>query len=215
MFGPTETRVTELDEGFTVAPEDVRSLLRLANQNLGAEYRAEDIVSLRCGVRSLAVRRSFSKVVHPLELSRKHLIHQDRTRQVVAVYGGKLTSGGMLAEAVLARLAPHLPKPAAVTQSNGSAAGPLEHFPGMAEPVPAAAWCRDHEHCHTLDDYLRRRTNIAQWLPCGGLGAKSENLSALRRLAGTFHLTDADAEQAVITYQNQVRDRHDAILAAI
>ena len=48
-----------------------------------------------------------------------------------------------------------------------------EEFPWVGT-VPSAAWCRDHEHCHTLDDYLRRRTNIAQWTPRCGLGADSE-----------------------------------------
>ena len=215
MFGPTETRVTELAAGMTVAPEDVRSLLALANQNLSATYRVEDIVSMRCGVRALAVRRGFTKVVHPLELSRKHLLHQDRTRPVVAVYGGKLTGCGILAEAVLARLAPHLPQPPPVATRPAAAAPPLESFPGLSEPVPAAAWCRDHEQCHTLDDYLRRRTNIAQWLPRGGLGATGENLGILRQLAGAFYSDDAAITQALATYQSSVQDHHDAVLAAV
>jgi dTDP-4-amino-4,6-dideoxygalactose transaminase len=49
--------------------------------------------------------------------------------------------------------------------------------------VPSATWCRDHESCHTLADYLRRRTNIAQWLPRGGLGAHDEHLPATRAVA--------------------------------
>ncbi len=215
MFGPTETRARDLREGFSVAPADVRSLLLLANQNLAANYRAEDIVSMRCGIRPLAVRRDFSKVVHPLELSRQHRVHHDRARQVVAVYGGKLTSCGVLAAAVLARLAPHLPPPGAATQAPTLADPPPEYFPGLPEPVPAAAWCRDHEHCHTLDDYLRRRTNIAQWLPRGGLGAASENLAFLRELAGIFHPNQSAVANAVATYETTVRERHDDILTAI
>jgi glycerol-3-phosphate dehydrogenase len=215
MFGPTETRVTELAAGLTIAPEDVRSLLALANQNLRATYRAEDIVSMRCGVRPLAVSRDFSKVVYPLELSRKHRVFHDAARRVVAVYGGKLTSCGLLAEEVLARLAPHLPQRQGVTARPAVEPPPVVAFPGLAEPVPAAAWCRDHEYCHTLDDYLRRRTNIAQWLPRGGLGANSENLTSLQQIAGEFYGDTAAAEQALADYQTTVRDHHDAILAAV
>ena len=65
---------------------------------------------MRCGIRPLAVRRGFSKKAYPLELSRKHLIHGDRARQVVAVYGGKLTSCGLLAGQVRTLLAPYLQK---------------------------------------------------------------------------------------------------------
>jgi glycerol-3-phosphate dehydrogenase len=215
MLGPTETRVTNLAEGMTVAPEDVRSLLALANRNLSAAYRAEDIVSMRCGVRALAVRREFSKVVHPLELSRKHLLYQDRARQAVVVYGGKLTGCGALAEAVLACLAPHLPQPVPVTAPPAVAAPPMEPFPGLHEPVVAAAWCRDHEHCHTLDDYLRRRTNIAQWVPRGGLGVASENLAWLRQIARVFYPDEAAVARALASYQTNVRENHSAILAAV
>ena len=31
---------------------------------------------------------------------------------------------------------------------------------GMPEPVPSIDWCVRNEACCTLDDYLRRRTNI-------------------------------------------------------
>ena len=39
-----------------------------------------------------------------------------------------------------------------------------ERFPGLAEEVPSARSCAD-ESCWSLEDYLRRRTNISQWVP--------------------------------------------------
>lgn len=215
MCGPTETRVTNLGEGFTVSPEDVRSLLRLANRNLHRHYRAEDIVSMRVGIRPLAVRRGFSKAVHPLELSRKHLIHCDPKRQALAVYGGKLTSCGLLAQEVLARLRQHLPRPGRVPLPHTPQAAPTETFPGLGEPVTSAIWCRDREYCHTLEDYLRRRTNIAQWIPRGGLGALSENLQTLRRIARVFYPNEPAADAAITAYQASVREHHDSILAKV
>lgn len=213
LCGPTETRLGEIGEGFSASPEDVRSLLLLANENLHTHYRAEDIISMRCGIRPLAVRRGFSKKAYPLELSRKHLIHCDRARQVVAVYGGKLTSCGLLAGQVRTLLAPYLRAgcpvlpPALETPATG-------RFPGLNEPVPSAAWCRERELCYTLEDYLRRRTNLAQWIPRGGLGIHSENLETLRQLARIFHRTEAAANEAVIDYERNIRERHDDVLAA-
>ncbi len=214
MCGPTETSVASIHDGFRVSPDDVRYLLRLANGNLDTCYGSEDIVSLRCGIRPLGVRRGHSKVVHPLKLSRKHLVHHDPERKVVAVYGGKLTSCGSLAEQVDALISPELPR------CRGKSAGVLpspilDSFPGLEEPMPSPTWCRDHEYCHTLDDYLRRRTNIAQWIPRGGLGNYSENLEAIRKIARVFSRDKTAANTSVAAYQEQIRDNHDQVLATV
>jgi glycerol-3-phosphate dehydrogenase len=213
LCGPTETRIAEIGDGFNVSPEDIRSLLLLANQNLHTCYGVEDIISLRCGIRPLAVRRGFSGAAYPLELSRKHLIHHDQRRQAVAVYGGKLTSCGLLAEQVRTVLATHLRAGRLVLPPTLETPA-TEFFPGLDEPVPAAAWCRDREHCHTLEDYLRRRTNIAQWIPRGGLGVDSENLEPLRQIARVFCRSESAADEAIAAYQHSVRERHDDVLAS-
>lgn len=214
LCGPTETRVTCLREGFRPEAGDVRSLLRLCGENMNGRFGPEDIVSLRCGVRPLAVRRGFSQVVHPLELSRRHLIHHDRSRQVIAVYGGKLTSCGLMAEEVEKRVSPHLERRTDV-ETGLIGDPPMEHFPGLGQAVPGARWCRDHERCLTLEDYLRRRTNIAQWVPRGGLGRHSENTDTIRRIARIFSPDEASAEVALASYQKSVRVRHDAVLGAV
>lgn len=214
LCGPTETRVTSLAEGFQPDTGDIRSLLLLANGNLKDHHRVEDIVSLRCGVRPLAVRRGSAHVLHPLELSRRHLIHHDRSRNGIAVYGGKLTSCGLMAHDVDRLLSPHLRK-RGVKVPDLPAPVPMEPFCGLEEPVPDAAWCRDHEQCLTLEDYLRRRTNIAQWVSRGGLGNDSEHLGAIRRIARVFSPDLASAEVLLADYQKSVWDRHDRLLAAV
>lgn len=214
LCGPTETRVTSIREGFQPTSGDVRSLLRQSNENLDARHRANDIVSLRCGIRPLAVRRGYSKIVHPLELSRRHLIHHDRSRNVISVFGGKLTSCGIMAEEVSALLSPHL-RPGPVPVPFPLKPPPTECFPGLDEPVPLATWCRDLEYCCTLDDYLRRRTNIAQWIFRCGLGRDSGNIEAIRRIARVFSPDSAAADEALAVYQKTVRERHDRILASV
>ncbi len=214
LCGPTEERVTRIGEGFKSTTEDVRWLLKSANENLEAPVRAEDVVSLRCGIRPLAVRRDFSKIVHPLELSRRHLIHLDHSRNVIAVYGGKLTSCGDMAEQVLSFLSPHL-KTREIRKPLDLGCPPAFEFPGIDEPMPSPLWCRDHESCHTLEDYLRRRTNISQWVPRCGLGLNSENRKALRQIARVFSPDALSADKTLRTYEESVRLNHDAILAAV
>jgi glycerol-3-phosphate dehydrogenase len=214
LCGPTETRLTEIGDGFSVSPTDIRWLLRMANQNLHTRYGAEDIVSMRCGIRSLAVRRGFSNAAHSSEFSRKHLVHHDRARQAIAVYGGKITSCGQMADEVRARLSSHL-RAAQVSLPPSPEAPPTEFFPGLTEAVPSAAWCREREHCHTLEDYLRRRTNIAQWVPRGGWGLRSENGETLREIARVFCRNEAAVDEAIAAAERRVREQHDDILAAV
>jgi hypothetical protein len=120
----------------------------------------------------------------------------------------------VLAKEVRARLSPHLP-PRHPSLPAKIKAPATEFFPGLSEPVPSAAWCRNREHCHTLEDYVRRRTNIAQWIPRGGLGVRSENLETLRRIARVFCRNEAAADEAITAYQRRVREGHDDILAAV
>ena len=214
LCGPTETRLTEIGDGFRVSPADVRWLLRMANQNLHTHYGAEDIVSMRCGIRSLAVRRGSSKRAHPSEFSRQHLVHHDRSRQAIAVYGGKITSCGQMAEEVRSRLSPHL-RPARTSLPPSPEPATTEFFPGLSEPVPSAVWCREREHCHTLEDYLRRRTNIAQWIPRGGWGVRSENGETLRQIARVFCRNETAVDETIAACQRRVREQHDDILAAV
>jgi len=61
-------------------------------------------------------------------------------------------------------------------------------FPGLAGSWPSIAHCVQHEYCLTIEDYLRRRTNIAQWLPRGGLGRENENRDLIRRLTAELPL---------------------------
>ena len=62
------------------------------------------------------------------------------------------------------------------------------------------------EQALTLEDYLRRRTTIAQWVPRAGRGARDENadhlLSIARRLSGG---DEERAQEAVRDHRRHVR----------
>ena len=71
----------------------------------------------------------------------------------------------------------------------------------------------EHEYCNTLEDYLRRRTNISQWVPREGLGYEDENLPLLREMSLTLaHGNRAKAEQHLAAYRADVANRFDRVL---
>jgi glycerol-3-phosphate dehydrogenase len=93
VIGTTDTRV---DEAVThVTDEDREFLLEQINARLDLPepLTPADIISERCGVRPLVVKRTAGNTdaVEWTSLSRKHAIECDRKRRVVTVFGGKLT----------------------------------------------------------------------------------------------------------------------------
>ena len=82
--------------------------------------------------------------------------------------------------------------------------------------MPDAGWCKAHEFCCTLEDFVRRRTNIAQWVPRGGLGRRDENLPELRAVCQTLH--DGDGRNAaadLARYRAKIADQFDTVLELV
>ena len=87
-------------------------------------------------------------------------------------------------------------------------------FAGLEQPVVAPAWSAQHEMCATLDDYLRRRTNIAQWIPRGGLGKDDRHAAQLQAIALDLAQGDQTAAQRMfLAYQANIRQQLDPLLA--
>jgi hypothetical protein len=132
----------------------------------------------------------------------------------VSVYGGKITGSIELAESVTRRIEARL-GPRGSLPSPGTTAISVrkwEDFPGLGDKVPAAAECAAREMCYTIEDYLRRRTNISQWVPRGGLGRHNENLPHLARLARLFPDGSGDSS-SLDAYQKHIEREMDALLA--
>ena len=216
LWGPTETFATDLEAGFRAEPEDVRLLLDELNRHVVRPVAGSDIVSLRCGVRPLAVERSFTPGRHTLGLSRNLQIERDRDVPWISIFGGKLT-GCLDAARAAARLVRE-----AVRPSGAPAPAPaipprpvLEACPGLGRPVASARYCAEQEWCWTLEDYLRRRSNIAQWVPRGGLGREDEHVPHLREIARVFTGGgEAAAQEGVEAYRKKVDREFDRVLAA-
>lgn len=191
LWGSTDTVQPDMERARQVETGDLRFLFAQLNRHLARPVGPSDVVSLRCGVRAVAVPRHAKVNEHSPSLSRRHRIHVDSRVPWISVYGGKLSGCTTLAHSVRmrvtgrlgagtvpsrpARLDDHLPDP------------PVETFPGLERPVVSAVWSAAHEQCRTLDDYLRRRTNIAQWVRRGGLGANLEHLDHVGSVALALH----------------------------
>ncbi len=206
LWGPTETGLERIEDGLEPAVDDVRFLLDQANRNLRDPIHGEDVVSLRCGIRPLAVKRSAHAPGHSLDLSRRHALDLDREARALTIFGGKITSSQATAREAANRIRSLQPPPCATRQSHARTApapmwsSPYRNPDGTPLRFVAPEHARNHEHCATLWDYLRRRTEIAQWVPNLGLGRHQEHRDTVRALAITFHGEDgADVALAELT----------------
>ncbi len=67
--------------------------------------------------------------------------------------------------------------------------------------------------CWTLEDYLRRRTNLAQWLPRGGLGRNDEHREKLLQVAEVFvETTGRPATEQLRAYSERIKREYDRVL---
>lgn len=215
LFGPTETAVTSLADGFTARTEDVRFLLARANENLSARHGPDDVVSLRCGVRPLVVRHGSRRAKYPLDLSRRHALDVDSQRAALTLFGGKITSAPTLAREAADLIARATPATgAAAEDARGVALRPAAPpSKWVASAVPELAATAREERCATLLDCVRRRTNIAQWTARMGLGRGNEHRTTLRALAAAIE-GEAGADQAVAEL-TALADAEARVIAAV
>jgi glycerol-3-phosphate dehydrogenase len=216
LWGPTETQVTSLSEGLMADGGDVDYLLEHYRRRFRRPLGREDIISIRCGIRPLVVDRDFDQKCYPLDLSRRQKVVRDSGRPWISCYGGKLTGCTRMASRVLRLVSKTIPPTGETGVPDDGWDRDLEstNFPGLADPIPSAAWCAKRELCCTLEDYLRRRTNIAQWVPRQGLGKNDEHVPVLRKFA--LHLAGGDrplAEKLFERYRQNVVNTIDLLLA--
>lgn len=216
IWGPTEEAVHDLDEANEPKEDEVDFLLEHANRSLSYPLSAREIVSYRCGVRPLAVGVGYHAQKYPLELSRHHRIHVSKNRPWLSIYGGKFTSSIDMSDQVGEQVAALLGKPAAAPVFPDSLPSPPldTAFPGLPGRFPSIAHCVEHEYCLTLDDYLRRRTNIAQWVPRNGLGQHDEHLPIIRQLAEQLPHAAGDPAASVARYVAGTRRVFDRLTGA-
>ncbi len=218
LWGPTETMEESIENGFSINPEDIHFLQRHAAKNLEPSLAGSKIISLRCGIRPLAVSRTFKADCYPLDISRYHKTAQDLDRPWISVYGGKISSCVSMAEKIVQKIAGQIAPSlqGRPFQTVREYQKNQDTFPGLQADFPAIDWCVANEFCCTLEDYLRRRTNISQWLPREGLGFENENRAHLETLARRLPaFAGMSAEKHVDEYITGVTNRFDRLMAKI
>ncbi|MES2995462.1 MAG: FAD-dependent oxidoreductase [Verrucomicrobiota bacterium] len=197
MWGPTETTISDLGHAHATA-DDVNFLLTRLNHYSPRQWTRDDIVNIRCGVRPLVCPRG-KTVAHPMQLSRKAVIEKASGQNWWTVFGGKLSGAADLAERIH-----HT-----IYGTRAKRSVPVERMPPRrmttlffnGRELPDPGHCREHEHCRSLEDYLRRRTNLAQWIGNAGFGGNFEYEHDLLAIAAVFH---DDPVSALANYKRRV-----------
>lgn len=186
LWGPTERYVDSPEDGLQIRPEDLAWLGRQYRHHFSIPLSADDLVSLRVGVRPLVMDADAERPAYPLDVSRRQAVHFDREHGFILCYGGKLTNAGAMAAKVLSYLATAR-RSGTASPGRAPTAERMElRLDGLSLEVVQPAYSRDQEFCCTLEDYLRRRTNISQWVPRLGLGRDGCARALLESIAAEF-----------------------------
>lgn len=199
MWGPTETSIESLRDA-TVRSEDVDFLLERLNGYSRRTWSRNDIVNVRVGVRPLVVKRD-TPTSESIGISRKAIIEKSPHATWWTIFGGKLSGAKNLAESIYQKIFSQKPKaifpdhlpPANVTWITG--------FGGLKLPDPS--FCREHLHCRTIEDYLRRRSNVAQWIPNAGWGREFEFSDSLQQIAKEIYQNKEIASRELESYKEK------------
>lgn len=215
MWGPTETPISpnaDLASGQHPDRDDLRFLLESAGKFQKRSIPMEEIVSLRCGIRPLTISRGTRQKGYSLAISRRHYLAENACS--IVIYGGKLTASDELGTQVLERMARRFPARYAPPSPSSPSPARIYH-PAFDHPIVSPQWARSHEQCHTLADYLRRRTPVSQWVHRMGLGRQGEYRALLEEWAGVFTSSqpgEAQARDSLIDYESDVHQTYDTLL---
>ena len=180
VIGTTDTRVD--DPHTEVTENDKEFLLEQVNDrlDLNSPLSKDDIIAERSGVRPLVIRRQ-SKAMKNIDwtaLSRKHEVEVDHAKQVVSIFGGKLTDCLNVGEEVTAavetlgiRLNPDRqrwygePGPESrrtfFRQTRGMRLDDLRDRTG-AEPLSERLWRRYGRRAFEMLDHIREDPSMAE-----------------------------------------------------
>ena len=175
VIGTTDTRVD--DPHTEVTESDREFLLEQVNDrlDLNSPLSKDDIIAERSGVRPLVIRRQ-SKALKNIDwtaLSRKHEVEVDHAKQVVSIFGGKLTDCLNVGEEVTAavetlgiRLNPDRqrwygePGPES-RRTRGMRLDDLRDRTG-AEPLSERLWRRYGRRAFEMLDHIREDPSMAE-----------------------------------------------------
>lgn len=183
------TLVGTTDTAFDAAPtrvradkDDIEYLRAQCEAKFDLKLGDGDILNTKAGLRPL-VKPAHLAEGDFLKLARSHKVWSDPTARVTSLWGGKFTNCFSMADEIADQVGVG-PSGARTIIANWDREDDSDNSPLNSETawdsVGAAA---KREFAVTLEDLLRRRTNIALKIPNCGWGANNENEPQLRRLA--------------------------------
>ncbi len=209
-IGTTDTKVESPDTHVT--EEDRAFVLDNINKrlNLTRPITPEDVIAERCGVRPLVVSGKTPGKVDWVKLSRKHAVEADISRNIISIFGGKLTDclnvGDEVARAI-ARMGVHLPEPARVWYGEPSESVRESYFQQAramrldeltsaeaSEPISTRLWRRYGTHSLALLEHIRQDPRQADLL--------IEHAEYLR-----VEIEETAAREMVVTLEDFLRRR--------
>tara|TARA_A100001037_G_C15134525_1_gene630382 strand:+ start:1079 stop:2713 length:1635 start_codon:yes stop_codon:yes gene_type:complete len=223
VIGTTDTRVDDPHTEVTESDRDF--LLEQVNNrlDLSSPLSKEDIIAERSGVRPLVIRRQ-SKALKNIDwtaLSRKHEVEVDHAKQVVSIFGGKLTDCLNVGEEVTAavetlgiRLSPDRQRwygePGRESrrtffrQTRGMRLDDLRDTAG-AEPLSERLWRRYGRRAFEMLDHIREDPSMAEDI----LGSSDYLRVELHNTASTemiVHLDDFLRRRSKISLITRLED---------
>ncbi len=223
VIGTTDTRVDDPHTEVTESDRDF--LLEQVNDrlDLNSPLSKEDIIAERSGVRPLVIRRQ-SKALKNIDwtaLSRKHEVEVDHAKQVVSIFGGKLTDCLNVGEEVTAavetlgiRLSPDRQRwygePGRESrrtffrQTRGMRLDDLRDTAG-AEPLSERLWRRYGRRAFEMLDHIREDPSMAEDI----LGSSDYLRVELHNTASTemiVHLDDFLRRRSKISLITRLED---------
>jgi glycerol-3-phosphate dehydrogenase len=123
-------------------------------------------------------------VKYSLNLSRKAILESDKKMPWHTVFGGKLSGALEFSYKVYDEVFKEHPLP--IEYNSKEEIPTTKEFYGGIELMDVN-WAVKNTQVTCLEDYVRRRTNIAQWIPLGGLGFNNEHLNDLMKISELIH----------------------------
>ena len=204
MWGPTETSIDSIDE-MPVTNEDVSFLIDKLNKTSSEKFTTDDIINVRTGIRPL-VKEDNKAVTYSLDLSRKAILESDPTIPWYTIFGGKLSGSIEFSLKIFKNIFNSKPN---LLQFDSNIIIPMtkDYFDDME--LPDVLWSVKNTQVKCLDDYLRRRSNVAQWIPIGGIGFDNKYISDIERISRLIHSSEIEAEKDFKQYiNNQIKERN-------
>jgi glycerol-3-phosphate dehydrogenase len=183
LWGPTEERIHDLSSGFIVNENDINWLKERYLKIMGRKLKREDVISVRSGVRPLAVSSDYTDNSYTLGVSRDTRFNINKEMNISTVYGGKIT--GSFED--MGKLATKLfPKSIRKFLNIKNTWKENLNFKFIDCTILNPNWAQKNEQCWFLEDFLRRRTYLNQEISNGAFGNDFRNTKEITDLNKYF-----------------------------